>query len=419
MRRNHDEEEKTRCTPWDQGVYQTGSTRPPKSHGGLIAFLLIAVIFLGGIASALGILNIKLFHKIRRADTTAEPMIAFSGTEPVSDSEVTLQTDPAQAETLPTLGSTPAAVPNIPQEGGLSLQEIYRQVIPSVVSISCSTRTGSTSGTGVVLSENGYLVTNCHVIRDAAQINVLFTDGQTFPAALVGQDETTDLAVLKVEAEGLTPAQFGNSEALQVGDLAVAIGDPLGTQLRGTMTNGIISAINREVTVGGRTMTLIQTNAALNEGNSGGPLLNCYGQVIGINTLKIGDSVSTAGVEGLGFAIPSATVQEIVSQLVQQGYVSGRPTLGIEGISVSVFYQMYYLLPAGMYIESVEEGSNAEDVGLQEGDILMQVDGVRISGPDDLNTLLYGYQVGDKLSIVFYRGGYQYSATLTVEEANG
>lgn len=418
MKHNHNEE-KPSCAPWDQGVYQTGSTRPPKSHGGLIAFLLITVIFLGGIASALGILNIRLFQKLRRADSGAEPMIAFSGTEPVNDSELSLQADPTQPQTVPTIESSYTAVPNIPQEGGLSLQEIYRQTIPAVVSISCSTRSGSSSGTGVVLTTDGYLVTNCHVIRDATQINALFTDGRVLSAVKVGQDETTDLAVLKVEAEDLTPAKFGDSGALQVGDAVVAIGDPLGTQLRGTMTNGIISAINREVTVGGRAMTLIQTNAALNEGNSGGPLLNCYGQVIGINTLKIGDSVSTAGVEGLGFAIPSAIVQEIVAQLVQQGYVSGRPTLRIDGSSVSVFYQMYYMLPAGLYIESVEAGSNAEAIGLQEGDILLQVDGVRISGPEDLNTLLYGYQVGDELSIVIYRGGHQYNATLTVEEANG
>ena len=166
-------------------------------------------------------------------------------------------------------------------------------------------------------------------------------------------------------------------------------------------------------------MTLIQTNAALNAGNSGGPLLNCYGQVIGINTMKIGDYMSSAGVEGLGFAIPSTTVKEIVDQLFNQGYVSGRPTLGISGFRVSDFYQLYYRLPDGLYIEEISAGSGAAQAGLQVGDILLQVGDTRITDMDDLNTLLYNCNIGDRLDIIIYRSGVQYTATLVVEEYTG
>ena len=180
--------------------------------------------------------------------------------------------------------------------------------------------------------------------------------------------------------DGMVYATFGDDRSLRVGDAVVAIGDPLGIRLRGTMTDGIISAISRDLEVDGRVMTLLQTNAALNSGNSGGPLINCYGQVIGINTLKIGVFTDNAGAEGLGFAIPSTTVKEIADQLIAQGYVSGRPAIGITGEPVSSFYQFYYNLPAGLYITNVEYGSDARKKGIEQGDILMSIDGNRITG---------------------------------------
>jgi serine protease Do len=163
-------------------------------------------------------------------------------------------------------------------------------------------------------------------------------------------------------------------------------------------------------------MTLIQTNAALNSGNSGGPLINCYGQVIGINTMKFGDNMSTAGVEGLGFAIPSTTVKEIVDQLIAQGYVSGRPGLGIQGEAVSSFYQKFYGLPKGLQITAVEDGSDADQKKLQPGDILMELNGQRITGTEDLNAVLQKLQIGDRVDAVIYRSRRQYTVTLTVEE---
>lgn len=226
------------------------------------------------------------------------------------------------------------------EEGALCLQDIYSRVIDSVVSISSMTSSGTSSGTGIIMSPDGYVITNHHVISGALVISVLTNDNREFEAALVGSDEMSDLAVLKIDARGLQAAEFGDSSKLRVGDSVVAIGDPLGVQLRGTMTNGIISAINRDLTVGDRTMTLIQTNAALNNGNSGGPLINCYGQVIGINTVKMSSYyTASATVEGLGFAIPISVAKPIIDELIENGYVAGRPAIGISGDSLPTYYR--------------------------------------------------------------------------------
>ena len=408
--------------PWNQGTYRTGSTRPPKSHSGIIAVLLVLVILLTGATTILGLVNIKLFREANEAEAEQTLPISFSN----EDDHVITTIPPEEISISATeapdpVEMAPAAVgmENIPQSDGLSLQEIYSSVIDSVVSISCTYHGGSSTGTGVVLTQEGYIVTNCHVVEDAQAIQVLLTDGRTVDAVLVGLDEVTDLAVLHIEAEDLVPAQLGDSASLRVGDTVVAIGDPLGIALRGTMTDGIISAINRDIDVDGRTMSLIQTNAALNSGNSGGPLINCYGQVIGINTMKMGDSMSAAGVEGLGFAIPSATVTDIVNQIIEQGYVSGRPTLGITGESISNLYHFYYRLPKGLYITAVDAGSSADQVGIEEGDILLSIDGTDISSPDALKAQLYNYEPGDQVQAVIYRSGQQYAVTLTVGEANG
>ena len=412
--------------PWNQGIYRTGSTRPPKSHGGIIAVLLVLLILLSGIITILGVVNIRLFRQVNKEANKETLPISFSNENEnaeIMDSEtpaeIAITVTEAPESDAVSMAPAAAGEENIPQAGGLSLQEIYSKVIDSVVSISCTFPGGSSTGSGVVLTQDGYIVTNCHVVENAQIIQVLLTDGRTVDADLVGLDEVSDLAVLHITAEDLIPAQMGDSASLRVGDTVVAIGDPLGIALRGTMTDGIVSAINRDIDMDGRTMNLIQTNAALNSGNSGGPLINCYGQVVGINTMKMGDSMSAAGVEGLGFAIPSATVTDIVNQLIRQGYVSGRPTLGIIGESISNLYHFYYRLPKGLYITAVEDGSSAHHVGIQEGDILLSLDGVNIYSQDSLKTHLYNYQPGDQVTAVIYRSGQQYTVTLTVGEANG
>ena len=404
--------------PWDQGSYRTGSVELPRKRHPLVGFLLVAVVLLVGVIAILGVMNVKLFSQLSQTPDNdmavslqiPEHMQAIEG-----PTETTAATEPLSKDSTITLEGQPNYVENVPQEGGLSLQAIYSQCIDSVVSIT----TQSSTGTGVVISDRGYIVTNHHVVEDAKQIQVLLSDDRKLQATLVGKDKASDLAVLRVEAEGLVPAVFGDSESLRVGDMVCAIGDPLGVGLRGTMTNGIISAINRDITTGGRTMTLIQTNAALNSGNSGGPLINCFGQVIGINTMKIGDNMSIAGVEGLGFAIPSVTVKSIVDQLIAQGYVSGRPYLGIQGEEVSQLYQYYYRLPEGLFLTKVVSGSDAQRKGLTEGDILISLDGRQITGPEDLTTVLSGHKVGDQIEAVIFRNNHQYAVTLTVEEAKG
>lgn len=307
------------------------------------------------------------------------------------------------------------------EEDALCLQDIYSSVIDSVVSISSMTSSGTSSGTGIIMSSDGYVITNHHVITGALVISVLTNDNQEFEAALVGSDEMSDLAVLKIDARGLHAAEFGDSSKLRVGDSVVAIGDPLGVQLRGTMTNGIISAINRDLTVGDRTMTLIQTNAALNNGNSGGPLINCYGQVIGINTVKMSSYyTATASVEGLGFAIPISVAKPIIDELIENGYVAGRPAIGISGDSLPSYYRTYYRLPDGVYVTSVNEGSDAKAKGIREGDIVTAINGEKICSIDELNTVKNQYAAGDEVTLTIYRSGAYYEMTVTlVDQATG
>ena len=404
--------------PWEENSYTTGRTKPPKSHSGLIAALLAVIIVLGGLVSALGLVNIKLFRQVSNVPTNNDENIGFiqdATEDPTVASVPEAAAVPNAGDISVQLNQAPEAIENIPQAGGLSLQEIYSKNIDSVVSIVCNN--GASTGTGVVLSENGYIVTNAHVVENATAVEVLFTDKRTLSASPVGLDVISDLAVLKVDATDLKAAEFGDSSSLQVGDAVVAIGDPLGVELRGTMTDGIVSAINRDITTEGRTMTLIQTNAALNSGNSGGPLLNCYGQVIGINTMKIGDYMNVNGVEGLGFAIPSTTVKEIVDQLIAQGYVSGRPTIGITGQEISTFDQMYYRIPQGIYITEVAAGSDAEAKGIHPGDILLQFDGARITNSQALKNALYAHSAGDTVNIVIYRNGNQYSVDIILGQS--
>ena len=406
--------------PWGDWEYGTGRTRPPKSHSGMIAALLILIILLCGVVSVLGVLNIRLFQKLSQQEEEASAIAFAQEVEETTTAPTEQATAPADSDVTMDLHTAPQALENVPQTGGLSLQEIYERNIPSVVSVSCTLSSGSASGTGVILSGQGYIVTNAHVIDGAREIRVLLTDGRELDAHLVGTDRVSDLAVLRIQAEGILGAQFGDSETLRVGDTVVAIGDPLGVDLRGTMTDGIVSAINRDVTINGRTMNLIQTNAALNSGNSGGPLINCFGQVVGINTMKISAFTNQAGVEGLGFAIPSATVKEVVEQIMDYGYVPGRPTLGISVEALSRFYQHFYRLPAGLYITQVDAGSAAWNAGLQAGDILISIDDEALSGVDDLNRVLCTRSVGDEVTLCVYRSGYgEGTITVALTEARG
>lgn len=435
-------------------VYQTqreqptpmGSRRPRRRSGwlkGILAVLLVVAISFGAfyLMRNVGVRLEKTEDGVTLSMTNrskqAEPEQAEQPIpEPSASAQTGTQTAaPQQTTQQPTQGAyvgsgTRLNIVSAPEssdttfsdeEDALCLQDIYSSVIDSVVSISSMTSSGTSSGTGIIMSSDGYVITNHHVITGALVISVLTNDNQEFEAALVGSDEMSDLAVLKIDARGLQAAEFGDSSKLRVGDSVVAIGDPLGVQLRGTMTNGIISAINRDLTVGDRTMTLIQTNAALNNGNSGGPLINCYGQVIGINTVKMSSYyTATASVEGLGFAIPISVAKPIIDELIENGYVAGRPAIGISGDSLPSYYRTYYRLPEGVYVTSVNEGSDAKAKGIREGDIVTAINGEKICSIDELNTVKNQYAAGDEVTLTIYRSGAYYEVTVTlVDQATG
>ena len=408
--------------PWDEGVYGTGNTSPPKSHSGIIALLLILVIFLSGIVSLLSFMNIKLFHELsqHKQQEQADSPMSFSDLDvrPRQEGQPTESTEPAhiQPDVSINLNKSPQSVENVPQAGAMSWQDIYEKTIPSVVSVVSTTMTDTLTGTGIVLSERGFLVTTACIVRDAETITITLHDGTSYSALVVGADPVTDLAVLYVDVEGLTPAEFGDSGALRVGDAVGAIGDPTGANLGAALTPGIISAINRDVRFLGKNISLIQSDVALSSCNSGGPLVNCYGQVIGINTTHISPGEN---LEATGFAIPSTTVKQIVDQLIAHGYVSGRPTLGLSGESVTPFDQAYFHIPQGLYVNAVDAGSDAYQQGIAPGDILVSLNGEAITGQTQLDSLVNSLNIGDTVTAVFYIDGEERTVTLTVTEYTG
>ena len=356
-------------------------------------------------------------HTVSQSETPAQ------AETPEADISSALAAQPAENPPSVEIESSPAA-PATPAsedeaDGALSLQEIYKKCIGSVVSITASAQSGKSSGTGIVLSADGYLITNHHVIENAQVIAVQTSDDRQFQASIIGSDEASDLAVLKVDATDLQPAEFGDSGKLAVGDRVVAIGDPLGAQLRGTMTSGIVSAINRDLEVNDRTMTLIQTDAALNNGNSGGPLINCYGQVIGINTMKLRSYYSTTA-EGLGFAIPMAVAKPILEELMENGYVAGRPAIGISYDTLPLAFRIYYNLPEGVYISAVYDGSDAQAKGVAAGDIITAVNGMRVTSIDELNRVKNQFTAGDSITLTLYNGGNYRDVEVTlIDQATG
>lgn len=264
------------------------------------------------------------------------------------------------------------------------------------------------SGSGIIISDDGYIVTNQHVIDGATEVEVVLNTGTTYKAEIVGQDEKTDLAVLKItpENETLTAAVLGDSTTVEVGELAVAIGNPMGMEFSGSVTAGIISAVNRTMTIDNRTYNLIQTDAAINSGNSGGALINQYGEVIGINSVKL----SSEGVEGMGFAIAISEAKPIINDLMQSGHVTGRPLVGI-GITETRY---------GLFISSIQEGSGAEEAGLQVNDMILEVDGQKVTSTSEVNEIRDAKKPGDYLTFKILRESetMEISVKLTEESGN-
>lgn len=296
------------------------------------------------------------------------------------------------------------------------VSDVVQKVRPSVVGViteSFQTYSTSSTGSGIILSEDGYIVTNNHVVEGGDSIAVTLDDGETYAAELIGTDAKSDIAVLKIEAKNLPAAEFGDSRQVEVGEAAIAIGNPLG--LNGTVTAGIISAVDREIQVGSSNMVLLQTDASINPGNSGGALLNEYGQVIGVNSAKISSEDS----EGLGFAIPSNTVGPIVEELIDKGYVSGRPLTGISGRNVSSLAAAFYNIPQGILVDQVAPESDAAAKGLTAGDVIIGVDDIRVENISDACTLRDEHKAGDTMKLTFYRQGSTHEINIQLmEETN-
>ncbi|UKI37905.1 MAG: trypsin-like peptidase domain-containing protein [Clostridiales bacterium] len=268
------------------------------------------------------------------------------------------------------------------------------------------------SGSGIIISEDGYIITNNHVVEGASSLKVILNTGEEFTATLKGSDSRTDLALLKIEGKKFPYATLGDSTALRVGDLAVAIGNPLGQELAGTVTVGYISALNRTMTIDNKQLTLIQTDAAINPGNSGGALVNCYGEVIGINTAK----VSSSSLEGLGFAIPTAEAKPIIEDLIANGYVKGRPVIGIAGRAISASDAKRYNLVEGIYVYSMTDNSPAHLAGLKIGDIITECNGQAVKTVDELNEIKNKYKPNDTLKLKVWRTGETLDVNLILGE---
>ena len=296
-----------------------------------------------------------------------------------------------------------------------SLQEIYREVSKSIVMIHCyiDGRSGYFFGSGIIASEDGLIITNAHMVEGCDRVKVTLQDNTEYPALLVGADWTSDLAVLKIEAKGLPAAVFGDSRALAVGEHVAAIGNPLGEELRTSMTDGIVSATERDVDYNGHSIPLLQTNTAINEGSSGGALVNMYGQVVGVTNMKMMSYYST--IEGISFAIPSATVQTVVNSLIREGEVKGRPALGITVGAVTEETANHYDLPRGLYVSAVSE--NADAYGkLKAGDIITEVNGEPARTTDDILQNRKDMQVGDTISFTVWRDGKTFEITIAAVE---
>ncbi len=433
-------------------VSDNGSQNSPKNNGGKNFLKVIAGVLALAIVSVSSIEMYKLFG---RNDSNWDSSVS-------SDTEAMESLNNSEEETSAVLENNTNAVVNstanwinmAAPEGALSIPDIVEKALPSVVGINAifeytpqntqsywgfgfygngygnnntQTQQIPATGTGIVMTADGYIITNAHCIYDtenqcgkAISVSVVMgdEDATEYDAQIIGYDLETDLAVLKIDATGLTPAEFGNSDDLRVGEMVVAIGNPLGFELFGTTTCGIVSALNREITINEKDMTLIQTDAAINAGNSGGPLLNGYGQVIGINSAKMSSTYGSASVEGLGFSIPISDAKDILEDLINHGYVTGRPQFGISGVDVSESDAQHYNMPQGVYVYAVTNGSAAELAGIRQGDIITAVGDTEVNTTDELNEAKNQYNAGDNIKVTVFRSGEFLELDLTLQEVH-
>lgn len=312
---------------------------------------------------------------------------------------------------------------NKPHGAELTIPQIAEKVKPSVVGIVVETQsqtpyfgiegTQAGTGSGFIITDDGYIVTNSHVVDGASKITVFLDDvSGEYPATIIGSDPISDIAVIKINATGLPYVEFGDSDKLVIGETVVAIGNPYGLELAGTVTSGIVSSANRTITNREREMKVIQTDAAINPGNSGGPLINTRGQVIGINTMKI----ATNNSESLGFAIPISDAVDIINSLIKNGYVTDRPLIGISGQDIDEMASRVYGLPQGVYVAQVDAKSDAKAKGIQPYDIIIEANGKPVKSMAQLNAIKDEFKAGDSLPLKIWRSGKTMDVTIVLGE---
>lgn len=395
-------------------VHQPQKQPKPKKHGSKFGLKLLAVVLCCAVTSAAslgvfvamiqnGVINVQSSEASSNAAFTISRVVngdTSSDTSTSSDGTVSAMSDQDIAAKL-----TPSVV--CIQNYQVTQNYGFMQTDTSDSSVS-----PASEGSGIIMSEDGYIITNAHVVEGATSLKVMTSDGETYEAQLVGSDTVTDLAVVKIDATGLTAAEFGSSEDLRVADKVMAIGNPGGHELSSSVTIGYVSALNRAIanSTTGYTMEYIQTDAAINPGNSGGALINEYGQVVGINSAKI----SATGYEGLGFAIPIDTAQPIISDLIQYGYVKDRAVLGISGQFIDSMTGRFYGLPQGEYVAQLNS-SEAQTSGLQVGDVITAIDGQQLDSESTLRSAILSKKPGDTVTLQVYRSSTQQSATVELK----
>lgn len=387
-------EAQTVDNPWIRNLPR----RPRRSQKGLVLFLVLMALLLvvvGGVVwlALLGDTPAQTGESwMLRQEAVVEPTI-----QRISGGAVRLSLEDTQG-------------------AALSAGEVYQAVNPAVVTVVTYDAEGAAAvGSGVFFSEAGYFLTNAHVIAGAETCTVLLADGKRYECALVGYDNVEDVAVLRAMGQRTFPAaEFGNSALSQVGDTVYAIGNPLGTELRGTLTDGILSAVDRKVSVGKERLSMLQTNAALNQGNSGGPLINEFGQVIGLNTSKMSAASGEVGIEGLGFSIPSARLVKLVNEIMEYGKTLPGVSLGI---SVSEMAADVDANRRGLLVREVSEGSGAAAAGICVGDVILAADGQRTEENDDLLAVRDTHTPGEALVLIILRGETELELTVILDEA--
>ena len=362
-----------------------------RQNGGVIALCLVALFLLIAVTTIFTIIICRSAIVTSKSGRLSLVIGSQKNVNPFAPSSAAVTSVPVEsAPPQLDINDPPEVITTSPVEsdGVLSTPEIAKRIRPSVVSILVSNARQSGLASGIIMTQDGFIITNNHVVAGMTTITVVLSDGTQYDALLIGRDESSDLAVVKIAAEGLKSATFGNSD----------VGTPYSLSLSGTTTQGIISAINRDLIIENRSITLIQTDASINPGNSGGPLVNEYGQVVGITSLKVGEEF-----EGLGFAIPMNTAKSILEELITSGHVKGKPALGINGRFLEASEAAANSLPVGLYVTAVDPKSSAAWNGLTVGDVITRIDGLSIPDLAAFINAKNAHEVGDVLVLTVYR----------------